>query len=519
MKPPDISRIIPAMYLVVIGVFAIVLTVDRPVYRVIDSPEPVFAAVALATLLPAAFGLMVRRRVITLLDRWPDNPSQGQFAFGRGMMILQYLLALCHGALLLVTDWLPICRSIPLIGNWPAVPGLIALFPFLLSILLSWIVVYPADRAVRQIAVEVYLFRGRPLRPVWSITQYLAYNLRHQVLFILIPMLLILAASDLADAHRDAIRRAAGGLAYAPDLLIGVTAIGVAVLAPEILRHVWVTRRLPEGPLRDRLRLLCKRLPLRVRDILVWRSGGMIVNAAVMGVLAPVRYVLITDAMLERMDDTKIEAVFGHEAGHVKYHHIPCFLMFALISGCIVTIFSVQTHGLSRTNETLWQILAASLAILLAFKWAVIFGWVSRRFERQADVHGARTLTLSGLPCAQPCQLHSEGGAANPTTRNAPLCATAAHVFSQALHEVAVLNGIQPEARSWRHSSIGSRARFLQRLAQEPQTQRRFQRGVLLTQIAILFTAIVAAIWAGHEMRLWKSLATWLSAAQEFVLS
>lgn len=501
------------MYLVVIGVFAIVLTVDRPVWRVIDGSGPVFAAVAIATLLPVAFGLVVRRRVLALLEQRPDNPARGQFAFGRGMMILHYLLALCHGALLLGTDWLPLCRSIPLIGDWPAVPGLVALVPFLLSILLAWTILYPADRAVRQIALEVYLFRGRPLRPVWSIAQYLIYNLRHQVLFILIPMLIILAASDLADRYRDEIRRAAGGLAYAPDLLIGVTAIAVAVIAPEILRHVWVTRRLPDGPLRDRLQLLCQRLPLRVRDILVWHSGGMIVNAAVMGVLAPVRYVLITDAMLEQMDDTKIEAVFGHEAGHVKYHHIPCFLLFALISGCLVTIFSVQTHGLSRSNEMLWQILVAALACVLAFKWAIVFGWVSRRFERQADVHAVRTLTLSGLPCAQPCRLHSGGHASGPPSGRSPLCATAAHVFSQALHEVALLNGIQPEARSWRHSSIASRARFIQLLTQDPQKQRRFQRCVLTTQIAILVTALAAAIWAAHEMRLWRSLATWLAAA------
>ena len=89
----------------------------------------------------------------------------------------------------------------------------------------------------------------------------------------------------------------------------------------------------------------------------------MIVNAAVMGIVAPLRYVLITDAMIEQMDDTKIEAVFGHEAGHVKHHHIPCFLLFALTSGCIVTLFSVYTRGMPRSDYQVW---VTVLGVLLA---------------------------------------------------------------------------------------------------------------------------------------------------------
>ena len=117
----------------------------------------------------------------------------------------------------------------------------------------------------------------------------------------------------------------------------------------------------------------------------------LIVNAAVMGVVAPLRYVLITDGMLEQLEDTKIEAVFGHEAGHVKRHHILYFLLFVLISGCVVTIFSVRTQHLDSQSLQL-QLLATLVGVVLLFKWAVLFGWISRRFERQADIFGVRTL-------------------------------------------------------------------------------------------------------------------------------
>ena len=71
---------------------------------------------------------------------------------------------------------------------------------------------------------------------MWPLGKYLLYNLRHQVLFILAPMLLILAASDLIERFSKPIREATG-IAFAPDLLIGVAAVFVALIAPEILRR------------------------------------------------------------------------------------------------------------------------------------------------------------------------------------------------------------------------------------------------------------------------------------------
>jgi STE24 endopeptidase len=493
------------MYIVVIGIFAIVLTLSGPLVEWVTSPPWILVAVGGATLLPAILAAWVCRSVVRRLDRDPEHPARAQAAFRRGMLYVQVLLALAHGAVLLTTDWQRLCASVPVIGGWPAVPGVLALIPFVLSVLLVWTALYPADRGVRQIALEIYLFRGRPLRPVWPLLDYLVYNLRHQMLFILVPMVLILLAHDIIVIYQNGIRTWTG-LQYAPDLLVGTAALGVAVISPELLRHVWLTERLHAGPLRDRLLVLARRLKLRCRDILVWRSGGMIVNAAVMGVIGPLRYVLITDAMIEQMDDTKIEAVFGHEAGHAKRHHILYFLLFAAISGCAVTIFSIRTQTLARTDETVYQLLSAGLGLLLAAKWGLLFGWISRRFERQADVFGVRTLALSGLPCVQPCALHS------PAARGAggdPLCATAAHVFADALHEVAVRNGIRPDSPSWRHSSIASRSRFVQWLAQDPRRTARFEARLCWIQRAILVAAIAAGAWAAYDLQIWATIAGW----------
>ncbi len=476
---------------------------------------------ALAVLTPPAFALWVKRRVITALDRYPRDPSHGQFIFARGSFIVQWVLGALSAGLLLLTDWQVLCCRIPVVGNWLLVPSLAAIAPFLCAIVLVWVALYPADRAVRQIAIEVYLFRGKPVHPVWSLGEYVIHNLRHQVLFILIPMLMILAARDVVQWYTEDLRDLVG-YEFFPDMLLGCAAVAVALITPEILRHVWVTTRLPDGPLRDRLLAVSQKVRVRCREILIWRAGGTLVNAAVMGIIAPLRYVLITDGMLEQMEDQKIEAVYGHEVGHIKRHHIFHLLCFALISGCLVTVFSVRTQGAPPAT---YQTLGTVLGVVLFVKWGVLFGWVSRRFECQADVYGVRTLALSGLPCYQSCAMHGQSPAEarldvhdsqvaapkQPATASssmndpqAPLCLTAAQVYGTTLNDVAMLNGIPPESGSWRHGSIAARVRLVQSFAAMPDKLRAFERCVFRVKAAILLVSSVSVVWALYELRLWQ---------------
>lgn len=522
------------MYLVVFAFLSLLLTIKRPLWSQIHDPAVMLGLVVAATFTPPIVALFVSRRAIWLLDRAPHDPHIAQVYLGRGTTILHALLGAGHCSILVLTDWITLLSKARTLNFLPALPSLAATVPFITSCLLTWAALYPIDRAIRQIALEIQLFRGQPVRAVWSLGAYLMYNLRHQLLFIFAPMLLILIARDVLEVYDVRLQRYFR-YEHAPEIALGGATAIVALITPALLRHIWITQRLPDGPLRDRLLVLCRRLRLRCREILIWRSGGMLVNAAVMGIIAPLRYVLITDAMLEQMDDTRIEAVFGHEAGHVKRHHIAYFMLFAMISGCLLTVVSVQQRSLSPEafNTLLW-ITGGALAI----KWAVIFGWVSRHFERQADIFGVRTLAVAGVPCAVSCQLHGEPllaaepgteneearpGAPGPTTAvlNAPwrtasptenplrsdkLCSTAAEVFGQTLNEVANLNGIPAETRSWRHSSIASRARFVEQLAADPRATARFERRVSRIKLGILVAAAVSALWAAWAMRLWELL-------------
>jgi STE24 endopeptidase len=199
------------------------------------------------------------------------------------------------------------------------------------------------------------------------------------------------------------------------------------------------------------------------------------------------------------MDDRKIEAVFGHEAGHVKRHHIFYFLLFALVSGCLVTVLGQRLEGRDRVTIQVATALAGGLMLL---KWGVLFGWVSRTFERQADLFGVYTLGLAGVPCEGDCPVHRPVGQAAPGRR--PMCASAAHVFSDTLNEVARLNNIPADAWSWRHGSIAERSRILQDYALHPARHDAFERSVALLKGGIWLAAIGSTLWAAWELRIWR---------------
>jgi STE24 endopeptidase len=307
-------------------------------------------------------------------------------------------------------------------------------------------------------------------------------------------MTLILLASNVSRGYERELRRWTGIL-WAPDLALGLVAGVVFLAAPMLLRHIWRTTPLPAGPLRSRLEALCRRIGLRCRDVLVWKSDGLMINAAVMGVLAPVRYVLLSDALLASMTTRQVEAVFGHEAGHVRHRHIQHFLVFAFVGWVAVAgLMELLARG-SMENGGAWAISFVAIegvgvVATIAF-WTLGFGWVSRRFERQADLYGARCVTPDATKCDRPCGVHLDEEQAAPT--DGRICSTAASVFASALHRVAALNGIPTEERSWRHSSIASRIRFLTSLAGDPARARSFERSVERVKLALVTAAVIGA--------------------------
>ena len=329
----------------------------------------------------------------------------------------------------------------------------LAAAPFALALLAYWWAIYPLEQALRLRRIEQAVTSGEPAMPAWTRGQYLSFNLRHHLLFVAAPAGAIILTVDVVRLLEEMIGPTVSAA-------VAITAGGlIFLLAPALIVSIWRTRPLPAGELRGRLERTCRRMGLRYRRILLWDTGGVIVNAGVMGVVRPVRYVLLSDALLARLDDDSVEAIFAHEAGHVVHHHIPYMVAFTvgllMLCGAAANLAAARL-GLSPAEGHLLALVVAGVL------WGWLFGQLSRRFERQADVFAAAAA--------------SGGGELTPVGTG---------TFGNALMEVARFNGIPPTRRNYRHGSILRRVNFLAELLAGTAGRAKVDRQMRPIKLAI----------------------------------
>ena len=423
---------------------------------------------------------------------------------GRIEFVMRIVILVMFAGLLTAGGWAKLVIAEWRLGRLVLADEICLMLPLVVMLLLMWHCFYPVNRFIREYIVVGQLAEGLAARPVWSRRQYLSFQARGNLLIVLVPVLLILGFRDVVELVKHRWWAQAPHADGLGEVVTGGGALLVFVLAPLLLMRIWLTRTLPPGPLRGRLEAFCAKMGLRYRDILLWDTYGAVANAAVMGLWAPIRYVLLSDALIENMEDEQIEAVFGHEAAHVRKHHILFLMLLVAGSGLLVVLLSdlisLGLNGLpGGSNEPVpyAQQLFYGWLVMLAAGWGFLFGWVSRRFERQADVHAALAVeglgsasAVNDLETAPDNEQASEDFSPAPPGKLGP---KGARIMTAALMRIALLNGISVEARSWRHSSIRSRAAFLRELAEKAYALRRFERVVILIKIMILAALVVGA--------------------------
>jgi STE24 endopeptidase len=373
---------------------------------------------------------------------------------------------------------------------------LLILTPFLLMELVGWWGLYEGERAVRLELPGMGLRRHLILRARQTLGLTLpialVYTLGHDLVRTRLPLF----------ANDPWVRLAA---------MITIAFL-VLILAPAFVRLTWPTRPMPSGPLRDRLENLARRLKFRYTDILLWDTGGTVVNAGVTGAIPWYRYVLITDGMVASLGEREVEAVFGHEVGHIAHRHLVYFGFFFLGSMGVIALISWSIDQLLPGTVATWSWTGRawmtdvarelSLLVPLAVYFLIVFGVVSRRFERQADVFGCRAVSCGRAECPPHADINAMHDHRLPAGE---LCPVGIRIFANALGNVAVLNGINPDARSWRHGSIRRRIAFVEGLEARPDVERRFQASVTRLRVAlalILLVAVVAAAALGALSKL-----------------
>lgn len=537
------------MYFIVIMAFAFVLSDNLPPARfsmfrmpvagplptgvVINTLIMVVAPIVLTLATAACIRIHTLRKIKTAGQA--DDPVAETYA--RGQRLLVGMMGAALAATMLTTPWMRLVRQDWGLGGIPVASEAAALIPFFATLILTWVVLFPAELALRHPGRSPIAppQPGIAMRGSWQalaaarlgkdhgsrrLTAYLVDKVRHNLLIVAAPMVVIVAARYFTNKHQDDLINTFV-VPWAADAALGCVSAVVLLFSPVMLRFVWVTEPLPAGPLRDRLERMCKRVGLRYREILLWHTHRMTVNAAVMGFVAPLRYILISDALLETMDEEEIEAVFAHEAGHVRHWHLQYFALFVLvtmyITGGVLELLIRSRWGWTQDAGMLQMV---SLALLLT-SWLVGFGWVSRAFERQADLFGVRCVTADIATCAAWCPIHGSSANAAPaavsaspplqpagvagfvtpgrgaSAANLPrLCIGAAALFGRTLQRIADLNGIPRDAPSWRHGSIDSRCQLIERHATDPRALARFDRKLVLIKVGLVLAVVVGTIVA-----------------------
>lgn len=417
-----------------------------------------------------------------------------------------------YAAVLKWLGWGAIVQDLWGLEDWLLVDELLILAPYLMTETLSLVAGYKVERTIRLGLAAL----GHEVRTVWTLPQYLNFQLRNQLGIWLSTALVVTAVKDIAawivpDWDQSATTALAAMLA---------TSLSVLALSPLIIRFVWQATPLPAGPLRQQLEAVARRLGFRCSNILVWHTSGGVANAAITGIVPQLRYVLLSDALLEQLSAAQVQAVFGHEVGHVRHHHISYYFGFVLGSVLLASlltqpaawaIHAIVSEGLWDWLLWLWEYVPLEIWLLGPY-FVVVFGILSQCFERQADLFGSRTASLLTTPPVVSEANSDPGDAAEAV--NAPKAPTiergtqragrvpvqpqGVEVFIDALEKVAVLNGIGRKWWSWRHGSIASRIAFLNRVAQHPQLADQFDRRVRLLRcgVAVLLAGGVLILLA-----------------------
>lgn len=399
---------------------------------------PLASGITLVALLAPV--LRGRRSFKRLLARGASRGELGTIARAeRRLRSAQRLLCVVFIVCVLAVGWLDAVRT--LVGDLVLADELLALVPLLVLRWWTHTAQHRVERLVYGAGILGRIDRGDPVYALPGPASFAAGLIRQELALSVIPVLLLLGWAELLD--RVLAARGLASNAWLTESLRLFGALAILVLTPPFLSRVLGTIRLGAGELRSRLEAVAERASVGLADIRVWRTRGAISNAAITGFVSPLRIVLITDGLLDRLTARQLEGVMAHEVGHARLWHLP-WLLVALVGPVLLTA-SVASAGIAwiaehserwRSAAELWgEGGVAALSIIIA---ALMFGVVSRRFERQADVFAAQNLSGDG-----------------------PISEEAAGSMCSALLAVTAANHGDPERFSFRHGTITGRIRSL----------------------------------------------------------
>jgi Zn-dependent protease with chaperone function len=240
---------------------------------------------------------------------------------------------------------------------------------------------------------------------------------------------------------------------------------------PFFLRHAWDTTPLERGWARTTLEQVARGAGFRYRELLLWRTGQQMSNAAIVGFTERSRLVFFSDLLLQQLGPRELAAVFAHEMGHARRAHSIVFGTFALC-------FYLAAQQIARHSGIESQLWGGLLVLSLVVLWYLAFGYLSRRFELEADLESLRIV-----------------GDSDALVRALELV-TGAHAHARS---------------SWRHFSTKDRVAFLRAAERDPLIGIRLRLKLARWRnLGFALFAVAALLEVRDQARAWDS--DWLVA-------
>ena len=185
-----------------------------------------------------------------------------------------------------------------LLGDLPLLDELITISPALVTIIAAWWIYHPFDARVREATLLRRIDAGETIHPPPGRTAWVALQIRSQMLMVLVPIALLATTGEVAGMLVDRTDAQTGWLAASVPMLAFIPAV---LLAPWLVVRVAGARPLPAGEIRDTLRAMCRDARVGVRDLLLWPTNGLVINAGITGLWGRWRWVMLTDGLLESL--------------------------------------------------------------------------------------------------------------------------------------------------------------------------------------------------------------------------
>lgn len=248
------------------------------------------------------------------------------------------------------------------------------------------------------------------------------------------------------------------------------------IFLPFFIQKIWQCKSLPDSVLKDRLDLLCKRANFKHAGMKIWTVMNDHLTAGIIGIVPWLRYVMFTNRLLHESPAEHVEAILAHEIGHSARRHLliyPFILAgMVLCAGLFFQYFSEPLMNLLEIDQSIqpnffWSLFIPVLiffiyAFIVIIYFRFVFGFFSRLFERQADLH----VFELGV---------------NPKN------------MIDALASVAPSSGGYA-APNWHHYSIKERVEFLQSCMDHPQLIQHHHRKVKIFLCLYLIIFIIGIL-------------------------